>query len=202
MILFFDTETTGLADFNKRASDPSQPHIVQLAAMLCDDLGAVIESHNVIVKPEGWRIPEEMTAIHGVSQDMAQQIGMPEVCVMEILWAMLKKQSLLVAHNLTFDKFMARIGMRRHGLLTDEEDDWWKQMPGFCTMRSTTELCALPGGRNGQFKWPKLKEAHKQIFGEEPTETHDAMEDLLSCKRIYFWLIAHQTESQKDEVPM
>ena len=31
MILFFDFETTGLADFNKSASDPEQPHIFQMA---------------------------------------------------------------------------------------------------------------------------------------------------------------------------
>jgi DNA polymerase III subunit epsilon len=188
MILFFDTETNGLPDFNKRASDPSQPHIVQLAALLTDDNGECVESHNVIVKPDGWIISEEMTAIHGITHDEAQQVGMPEVCVMEILWAMMKKQSLLVAHNVTFDKFLARIGMRRHGLLSDEEDEWWKGMPSFCTMRATTDICALPGGRNGQFKWPKLKEAYKTIFGVFPEHTHDAMDDLISCKRIFFWL--------------
>ena len=37
MKLFFDVETTGLADFNKRARDPSQPHIVQLAALFTLD---------------------------------------------------------------------------------------------------------------------------------------------------------------------
>ena len=60
MILFWDSETTGLPDFNLRARDPAQPHIVQLAAILTDDGGSVYESHNVIIKPDGWTITKEV----------------------------------------------------------------------------------------------------------------------------------------------
>jgi hypothetical protein len=37
MKLFFDTETTGLANFQQEANHPSQPRLVQLAAILTDE---------------------------------------------------------------------------------------------------------------------------------------------------------------------
>jgi DNA polymerase III subunit epsilon len=187
MLLFIDSETTGLPDFNKRASDPSQPHMVQLAAMLCEPTGEIREAHNVIIKPDGWTISDEVADIHGIDHELAMRVGIPEACAAELLWQMLKRQTLLVAHNVQFDKFLSRIACRRYGLLSDAEDAWWKAMPQFCTMRETTEICQLPGGRGG-FKWPKLEEAHEIIFGEKPVKSHDAMEDLLSCKRLYFYL--------------
>lgn len=49
MILVFDTETTGLPAFNLPAEDPSQPHIVQLVAILYDNNRRVISELNVLV---------------------------------------------------------------------------------------------------------------------------------------------------------
>jgi DNA polymerase-3 subunit epsilon len=186
MILFFDTETTGFPDFNKRARDPAQPHIVQLAAMLTDETGNPLELHNVIVKPDGWTIPKEASDVHGITDEVAQ-IGIAERLAASLLLAMVHKAALIVAHNITFDKFIARIAMRRFELMTDAEDLWWKGLPTFCTMRTMTPLCKLPGTYS-DYKWPKLQEAHKHAFGIEFDGAHDAMADVDACARIYFWL--------------
>lgn len=187
MKLFFDTETTGFPDFNAQARDPKQPHMVQLAAILMDDNERPIEEHNVIIKPEGWNIPKEASDVHGITDEVAK-VGISEKLASEILLAMIRKSSLVIAHNLTFDKFIARIAMRRFDLITDADDAWWKGLPTFCTMRATTDICQLPGNRAGSFKWPKLQEAHKHAFGEEFEDAHDAMADVGACARIYFWL--------------
>ena len=117
MLLFFDNETSGLPDFKKRASDPSQPHIVQLCAILTDLAGKVIESHNAIIKPDGWEIPQEVIEVYGITNEIAAN-GIPEALAAGLLMEMIKKASRIVAHGVSFDKFMARIAMRRFsGLL-------------------------------------------------------------------------------------
>jgi DNA polymerase-3 subunit epsilon len=190
MITFFDFETQGLPDFNKRARDESQPHIVQLAAMLTNDTGEIVESHECIVKPDGWTIPKEASDLHGIT-DVVAQVGLPEKLVAELLFAMVKKSALIVAHNITFDKFIARIALRRFEIFTDAEDPWWKALPTFCTMREMTSLCKIPhpslNSRFG-FKWPTLQESHRHAFGKPFDGAHRAMADVIACKDIYFWM--------------
>lgn len=187
-LLFIDTETNGLPDMNKRASDPSQPHIVQFAATVVNESGLVVDEHNILVKPEGWEISPEMSAIHGVTQEMALADGLPEVMVAKLALGLIKESSLLVAHNLQFDKFLVRILLQRAGLLTDDMDAWWKALPVFCTMRATTDICKIPSERGG-WKWPKLIEAHQHAFGEGFDGQHDALADVKACLRIYHWLM-------------
>ncbi len=193
MILFFDTETTGLPDFNKRARDPSQPHIVQLAAIaMTDDLTTEIDAYNVIIKPDGWTIPKEASDVHGITMEKAA-CGIPEKEAAEKLLSMVALSALIVGHNIQFDKFIARIAMRRYELITDAQDQWWKQLPTFCTMKSTTHLCKLPGPYG--FKWPKLQEAYQHAFGETFAGAHDALADVRACARVYGWL-----QTLKEEV--
>lgn len=193
MKLFFDTETTGLPDFNKRARDPAQPHIVQLAAMLIDDGGRAVEEHNVIIKPDGWTIPTEASDVHGITNEIAQ-CGIPERTAAALLLEMVRKASEIVAHNIQFDKFIARIAMRRFELMTDAEDQWWKQLPTFCTMKAMTSVCKLPGPFG--FKWPKLQEAHKHAFGTEFDGAHDALADVRACHRVYQWIKTRDAEDK------
>lgn len=186
MILFFDTETTGLPDFNKTPKHESQPHIVQLAAILTDDSGDVLESHNVIVKPDGWIIPKEASDIHGITHNVASAIGISELTASSLLLEMIKKSNLLVAHDLAFDKFLLRTAMLRHKLLADAEDSCRRELKCFCTMQATTEICKLPGKYG--YKWPNLQEAYFHAFKKEFDGAHDALADVNACKEIYFWL--------------
>ncbi len=187
MILFFDTETSGLPNFNERARHESQPHIVQLAAMLTDDSGSVLESHNVIVKPDGWSIPKEVSDIHGITNEKAQ-CGLPEKQVASLLMEMVRKSSLMVAHNVQFDKFIARIALRRHELFTDAEDAWWKSLQTFCTMKTMTDRVRIPHTNGGGFKWPKLTEAFEFAFKHKLDGAHDALVDVMACRELYFWI--------------
>lgn len=188
MIVFFDTETKNLPDFNKRARDPSQPHIVQLAAILTEDDGKVVESCNFLVKPDGWTIPQEAIDVHGITNEYATEKGHPEEQVVSHFYKLLKLSQLMVAHNIQFDKFLARIALRRYDIFTDAEDEWWKKFPQFCTMKATTDICKLPSQYGRGFKWPKLSEAYQHIFQTELTGAHDALADVVACKDIYFWL--------------
>ena len=59
MILFYDTETSGIPRWDLPADDPAQPRIVQIAALAVDDFDNTEKSrYEAIVKPEGWTIAE------------------------------------------------------------------------------------------------------------------------------------------------
>ena len=79
MYLIFDTETTGLPlDFSKPISDFEnwgEARCVQLAWQLHDENGILIEASNDIIKPNGFEIPLESIAIHGVSSAIANKHG-------------------------------------------------------------------------------------------------------------------------------
>ena len=190
-ILIIDVETTGLPNFNLRARDNSQPHLVQVAAELFDETGKTLESFDCLVKPDGWTIPTEATAVHGITTDAAKASGIPEREAAQKLFDMIKKADLMVTYNTTFDRFLIRIAGRRYDIFTDQQDSWWKLFPTYCPMRKMTDICQLPttNGKSG-FKFPKLQEAYKFAFSSEFTGAHGAVADLKATKELYFYLKA------------
>jgi DNA polymerase III subunit epsilon len=78
MILFFDTETSGLWRRDLPEDHQDQPHLVSLAAQLCDD-EKVIHQISLVFSPQyqGFTIPEEASdKIHGISSlTLAYQTG-------------------------------------------------------------------------------------------------------------------------------
>ena len=79
MFLVFDTETTGLPKIeNAPVSDVDNwPRLVQLSWQLHDALGALVEYHNYIVKPDGFVIPIDAKMVHGISTEHAMKYGKP-----------------------------------------------------------------------------------------------------------------------------
>lgn len=191
MRLVYDTETTGLALFNKPSDDPSQPHIVQFAALLLDDDWTERACVNLIVRPDGWAIPDDVAKIHGITTDIATRCGVPEEYVVEIfMWLTASRDTVQIAHNISFDRRIMRIAKLRAGQLREHiEGDEAK--PSFCTMKATQPLCELPltekqiaRGITG-FKQPKLSEAYMHFFAESLEGAHDALVDVRACARIY-----------------
>jgi hypothetical protein len=77
--LVFDTETTGLPLFEQPSDHPDQPHLVQLGALLVDlDTRRELASVDLIVRPDGWVIGEEVSKIHGITHELAMDVGVPE----------------------------------------------------------------------------------------------------------------------------
>jgi len=181
MILVFDTETSGLPAWRLPADHPSQPRLVQLAALLLDDS---LEEHacfSAIVRPDGWTIPKEASDLHGITTEMACDLGLPLRFVLSTLVEFAARIDLRVAHNLDFDDLIVTAAFKRNGL---PHTGW---AGGFCTMRAMTPLCKLPG-KYDDYKWPKLQEAHVHCFGREFDRAHNAAADVRACAQIYRWL--------------
>ena len=181
MILFFDTETTGLVNKAKPDSDLSQPRLVQLAAVLTTEEGNEVMSMSCIVKPDGFEIPEQASNVHGITTKMALEVGLPIDIVMGMFSSFLDLSSLNVAHNYFFDKIIINNELSRLCLNS------LPSASNFCTMLATTDVCKIKN-KYGKYKWPKLVEAHIHFFGEGFEGAHDALSDVKACKRVYFAL--------------
>jgi DNA polymerase-3 subunit epsilon len=191
MILFFDTETTGKADFRSSPDAPHQPRLVQFAALLCKDDGEEVQSANLIIKPEGFTIPESASAIHGITTEQAVAVGVDCSIARHLYRRWWNASSVVVAHNIQFDLLIMDGELFRHA---GGQKAWGEARDTFCTMQAMTPICKLPGNY-GDYKWPKLQEAHKHAFGQEFDGAHDALADVRACARVYLWIKNRKIEA-------
>lgn len=205
MILCLDTETTGLPDFRAPSDADHQPHLVQLAMILLDDDLVERASVSVIVKPDGWVIPEEgPAAVHGITNAMANAVGIPEKVATDLYVSLMygDQPKVAVAHNSDFDLRIMRIAMLRAGY-----DKAWQEarpLASYCTMKTATPIVNLPPTEKmlaagfTKPKPPRLSECIMHFFGEELIGAHDALVDVRACVRVY----RHLTTPVDAETPI
>ena len=187
-ILFWDVESTGFPSWKSPSDSPDQPHLVQLAALLVNaETRDVIESMDVIIRPEGWDIPPETTEIHGISNEQAKSEGIPETDALQMFISLWDQCSLRVAHSTTFDNRMIRIALKRYmpDLISDEV--WKDKDLYYCTLQNSKKII---GGRSGH----TLAEAYKHFTGNDMEGAHSALPDTKACMDIYFKIQDHQKE--------
>ena len=185
MYLFFDVETNGLPlNYAAPATDTNNwPRIVQLAYQYYDEQGVLLEETNRIIKPEGFIIPEEATAIHGITHEQALKEGVLLIDALEEFLSYAQETQLFVAHNADFDSKVldAELLRNKHELLLTASCEC------FCTMKHTTSICKLPG-RYGKYKWPRLEELHEFLFKQSFEGAHNALVDVQITAKCFFEL--------------
>lgn len=174
--LFVDTETTGTL----KAGRPP-PHLVEVAWLICDNTGEVVERGGRIVRPDGFTIPASASRIHGVTTDYARYAGVPLRDALDALALAANRGSVLVTHNLRFDLAVIAGECRRIGI-----PDPLSALPGICTMESTASFCRIRRGSG--YKWPTLSELHQALFGIPCEDAHRAASDAEACARCFFAL--------------
>lgn len=191
LICFFDTETTGLPLFREPSEHPDQPHIVDICALLYTPDGVLVDSFEAMVKPDGWVIPDNVAAIHGITTEMALEQGIPEAEAVAGFMSIMAQAGLRVAHNVSFDDRILRIGLKR--FMDDATADEFRDGPKYCTCQNSTALVKCPptekmiaAGRGRQFKQPSVAEALLHFTGEVLVGGHRARPDTEACARIYF----------------
>lgn len=187
-VLFFDTETTGFFQDRLPVDHPDQPYIVQLAAQLCEDDGKPIAGFSFIVDP-GVSIPERASAVHGITDERAVQFGVSAEYALSAFTHLYQRADLVVAHNIKFDRGVIEAAISRH---------YKKVMPLrkslFCTMEAATPIINLPPTERMKAagfdkpKPPKLEECIRHFFDEDFDDAHDAMADVVACRRVYLHL--------------
>lgn len=190
LALIYDCETSGLPLFSEPSEDPRQPHVVQLGACLVDlESKRVVSQLDVVVKPDGWTIPKDVAAIHGITTEFAGDVGISEKSAIEMLLEFWASHRLRIGHNEQFDARIIRIACMRH---VPSMSDSWKAGKAHCTQLLSTPILKLPptermrAANRSHYKSANLREAYKHFTGRELENAHSAMADVRGCMEVYF----------------
>ncbi len=188
MILFIDTETSGLPGDYKAPSSKvdNWPHLVTASWIRADENTVFVE-RNFICRPEGFTIPTASSDIHGVTQEVAERDGVPIADILARLLLDLAFCDTVVAHNLDFDRAIIEAEVYRLGAPSRLPFDGLDEL---CTMKLGTPVCKIDG-RYG-YKWPKLTELHAHLFGDTFDDQHTSLADVHACARC-FWELSKPT---------
>lgn len=186
-IIFFDTETTGVPkNYKAPVTDlENWPRLVQLGYIWwVDKDGPSVQksfSQEYIVRPEGFEISEQVSKIHGITQEKALTNGFVLEDVLDMFEMPLRNADLLVGHNLNYD--LNILGAEYLRVTGSNPLDG---KPTYDTMLHGVNLCKLPGTRPGSYKWPKLQELYFHLFHEPLQQTHTALDDIQNTAKCYF----------------
>jgi DNA polymerase III epsilon subunit-like protein len=189
-ILVFDTETTGLPERGAKLQELEKwPHVVQLSYVVYDvDKNSLVTVEDDIIKLENMVIPEESTKIHGITQEISQNQGIPIRDAILKFAVYLEKCQMYIGHNITFDKNIIIVELSRLGY-----NNIFKQhnLIEYCTMKMSVNFMKLPHekprGRE-KYKYPKLIELYERLFNERPGNLHNALTDVMCTLRCFYKL--------------
>lgn len=182
--IVFDTETTGLPPYavgRKGYIDPvrflewNDCRVVQIAWMVINDESQIISKKDYIIKPKYFMIPIESTKIHGISQEIAKERGVPIEFALQEFLQDLQEANLIISHNIDFDYSVVLAEIYRAHL-----DPYHLQcVPKHCTMKRGS----LPNE-----KWSKLAELYEKYFNKKPELLqHRALNDVELCYEVYVY---------------
>lgn len=189
MNVIFDTETTGLPPKggNWETHFNQFPYIVQLSWKRSDQ-----DHVNDYIINNGVPIPEAATAVHGITQEMANESPHQFRDIVTKLIIDCMEAEYIIAHNGYFDISITKANILRFfgaGSLHNKALEALHKDKRIDTMMKTIKFCALPfpNGRGG-FKWPKLEELYMKLFNES-FPAHNAKEDVIATERVYLELV-------------
>jgi DNA polymerase-3 subunit alpha len=188
MFLIFDTETTGLPKkWKAPLSDfDNWPRMVQLAWQCHDIEGNFLFAKNHVITPEGYTIPEDVVAVHGITTEIAFEKGIPLKEALLDFMEDVRKSKYIIGHNVSFDVNIVGCELLRCEM--DEQD--LLGASALDTMTGSKEYCDLK--RKGQLKNPTLTELHMRLFGVPFAEAHNAAADVEATSRCFLELIRVQ----------
>jgi DNA polymerase III alpha subunit (gram-positive type) len=161
----FDTETTGLID-NQTIKIDKLPEVIEFYGCLFNlEDGAILEELDYLIKPKG-SLNLEITKLKTINEDMVKD-ELPFTAYAKSIKSLLEKAPLVIGHNLSFDKEIIDVEMKRLGMNID-----WPR--GICTVEQTVYL---KGFRLS------LSALHELLFGEAFEGAHRAKVDVMATVR-------------------
>lgn len=192
--LFIDTETTGLPlNDNLPYTDlKNWPYLVQVALIIEDDNYGILAKRNIILKPDGYSIPESATKIHGISNERAVKNGEDRDKVISFLDLALYKSDIIIGHNVSFDLNVIKSEIIRIKGIENALFEKKKHIV-IDTMKMGSNICKIPylsfhTRLSMPNKYPKLDELYYKLFNKHFNNQHDAMADVQAAYDCYYEL--------------
>ena len=186
--IFFDTECNGLPFSNKLGVDDTSnwPRMIQLAWLVTNEHGNILKRQSHIIYPQGFIITNEVENLTGITTSRAKSEGVNLRTVLNEFMDDLVDAELVIGHNIDFDKHVLGCELYRERLDYDELFN----KESVCTMQRSTNFCAIPNPNSyyGGYKWPKLEELHRKLFGCNIFGAHDALTDVEATKKCFYEL--------------
>ena len=191
---FIDTETTGLPinDNLPYTELDNWPHLVQVALIIEDDNYGILAKRNMILKPDGYSIPESSARIHGISNAQAVKEGEDRKQVIGFLDQVLGNSNIIIGHNVSFDLNVVKAEIIRvkgveNALFTKKNHNVVD------TMKMGMNICKIPNlsfhTRMSQpYKYPTLDELYYNLFNKHFDNQHNAMSDIQATYDCYYEL--------------
>ncbi len=192
--LFIDIETTGLP-LNDKATYTNLdnwPYLVQVALIIEDDNYGILAKRNIILKPDGYSIPEFSTRIHGISNAKAIKEGNDRKQVICFLDTVLYNSDIIIGHNVSFDLNTVKAEIIR--VKGAENALFLKKGHNIIdTMKLGVDICKIPNfsfysSQAQSYKYPKLDELYHKLFNKHFDNQHDAMSDIQATYDCYYKL--------------
>jgi DNA polymerase-3 subunit epsilon len=163
MIIVLDTETTGLT-FHPKAPANMQPRVCEFGAVFLDSAsGDECGSVSQLINPE-IPIPANVTKIHGITDEMVSDAPTFGQWAPHF-FAILGHGSVVVAHNLPFDKHILRYECQRYNL------DFGAHWPA-------REFDTIDLYREAWGKDMKLSALYELVTGRKMEKAHRVMPDV------------------------
>lgn len=193
--IFIDFETTDLPH-NYVMPPPEKlhhyPYIIQAGILVFNANQELVAQYSAIFcPPDNAKFAGEAIRIHGIDQGRCRSEGVDINQMFTFLKAYLSKDTVLIAHNMKFDNFLLRLEAKRHGVRLPRAKK-------FCTMKETTDMCAIYKDWGYIYKYPTLKELAYYTYtnnqkGNLQISFHDAMTDIKLCAMCFFDLKLYES---------
>lgn len=186
-VIYYDTRAAGLPGERTQGCGQTHhrngwPKAVRVAWMLADETNdRVISSRVMLVRPEGFTIPQVASGVHGITTREAFEKGQDIREVLRAFTSDLAVADRRVGHNLYFDNCVLASEYRCQGMR--QAACLFSGVPQVCTMERTLALCALPG--ESGYRYPRLSELHMTLFGESFDAGTDPYATVKATRRCY-----------------
>lgn len=190
--IVFDTETTGLPVTNygdyyhpSHTNYYDSSRLVELGWITYMD-GEEVSRHQWIVSPDGFKVTA--TQIHGITHEYAVEHGSDiDEVLDEFATAILPTNTVIVAHNIKFDINVILAECYRKEKYELIQSLMSKKQ--YCTAQMGELYLHAKGIKlYNTSRKPKLIHLFKQLFGEEFTQEHRAISDVIACARCFHHL--------------